>query len=262
MPAKLKALIVDDELPARERLMAMISKFEDFEKVEGASSGEEALSMLPEYKPDVVFLDIQMPDMDGISLARELVSDDEPPMIVFVTAYDKYAIDAFEVNAIDYILKPANQERLQMAVERLKGILGTKETKGQFIDELSVALGRIVDKSEEKLTRLTIVHEETGNRMIVEPEELWWIYAKGDKTYTRVQKGEFRIYDTLANLSKRLPSDIFVRTHKAYIVNIKHIQEVIPWFSGTYNLKMKDQATELPLSRSFVAVFKEKVGWI
>jgi len=259
---QLKALVVDDELPARERLISMLSKFPDFEKIREASCADEAIEAIKEFKPQVVFLDIQMPDTDGINLARELIKDDDPPLITFVTAFDKYAIEAFEVNAIDYILKPATRDRLATAVNRIKEILGTKEKKSSFINELNSALNKIIEKTEDKPLRLTLTHEETGNRVIMEPQDIWWIFAKGDKTYARVQKGEYRIYDTLASLSNRLPQDMFVRTHKAYIVNIKQIQEVIPWFSGTYNLKMKDGATELPLSRSYVAQFKEKVGWI
>lgn len=259
---KLKVMVVEDELPARERLISMLKKFEEFGEIQEATNGEEALAKLPEYQPDVVFLDIQMPGIGGIDLARELMAEDEPPLVIFVTAFDKYAIDAFEVNAIDYLLKPANKERLQTTVDRIKEILKTKDTKGEFMDELSLALNKLIQKSEEeKLTRITIYHEESGNRIVVEPLEIWWIFAKGDKTYTRTEKGEFRIFETLSNLSKRLPPDIFVRTHKAYIVNIKQIHEIIPWFSGTYNLKMKDGETELPLSRSFVAQFKDKVGW-
>jgi DNA-binding LytR/AlgR family response regulator len=263
MSKKLRAMVVDDELPARERLISMLSKFPDFDTIAEASCAEEAFAKLKEFKPQVVFLDIQMPDIDGINLARELIKDDEPPLIIFVTAYDKYAIEAFEVNAIDYLLKPANSDRLTTAVARIKEILSTRENKNQFMSELSVALGRIMEKTDDsKASRLTLYHEESGNRLIAEPQEIWWIFAKGDKTYARIEKGEFRIFETLTNLSNRLPSDIFVRSHKAYIVNIKQIQEIVPWFSGTYNLKMKDGATELPLSRSYVAQFKEKVGWI
>jgi len=260
--SELKALVVDDELPARERLMSMVSKFPDFKEIHEATCAEEALAKIEEVHPDVVFLDIQMPGCDGISLAREIMADEEPPLVVFVTAYDKYAIDAFEVNAIDYVLKPATKERLTTAIDRIKDILGTKETKGSFISELNFALSKILDKNEDKLARLTLTHEESGNRLIVEPTEICWIYSKADKTYARTEKGEYRVYETLSNLESRLPSDYFLRTHKAYIVNVKQIQEVIPWFSGTYNLKMKDGSTELPLSRSYVATFKQKVGWI
>lgn len=259
---KLKVLVVEDELPARERLISMLQKFDDFGEIQEATNGEEALAKLPDYKPDVVFLDIQMPGIGGIDLARELMAEDEPPLVIFVTAYDKYAIEAFEVNAIDYLLKPANKERLETTVARIREIMKTNENKGQFIDDLSVALNKLLQKSdEEKVARLTLYHEESGNRIVVEPQEIWWIFAKGDKTYARTEKAEYRIFETLSNLTKRLSPDLFIRSHKAYIVNIKQIQEVIPWFSGTYNLKMKDGETELPLSRSFVAQFKEKVGW-
>lgn len=259
---KLKVLVVEDELPARERLISMLKKFEEFESIEEASCGEEALAKIASFSPNVVFLDIQMPDIDGINLAKEIIRAEDPPLIIFVTAYDKYAIDAFEVNAIDYILKPANLERIQTAVERIKELLGTKDAKGGFMSELNGALNKILEKGDEKFNRMTLFHEESGNRVITEISDIWWIFAKEDKTFARTQKGEFRIFETLGNLSKRLPAELFVRTHKAYIINVKHVQEIVPWFSGTYNLKMKDGETELPLSRSYVSYFKEKVGWI
>lgn len=259
---KLRVLVVEDELPARERLISMLSKFSEFESIEEATCGEEALTKIASFLPHVVFLDIQMPDIDGINLAKEIIRAEEPPLIIFVTAYDKYAIDAFEVNAIDYILKPANQERVQTAVQRIKELLGTKESKGSFMTELNSALNKILEKGDEKFNRITLFHEESGNRVITEISDIFWIFAKEDKTFAKTKQGEFRIFETLGNLSKRLPEDLFVRTHKAYIVNVKHIQEVVPWFSGTYNLKMKDGETELPLSRSYVANFKEKVGWV
>lgn len=143
---KLKVLVVEDELPARERLISMLKKFSDFGEIQEASNGEEALTKLPGYRPDVVFLDIQMPGIGGIGAARELMAEEEPPLIIFVTAFDKYAIEAFEVNAIDYVLKPADRERLETTVERIREILDTKETKGQFIDDLSNALDRLMAK--------------------------------------------------------------------------------------------------------------------
>jgi two-component system, LytTR family, response regulator LytT len=143
---KLKVLVVEDELPARERLISMLRKFDEFGEIQEASNGEEGLAKMPEYRPDVVFLDIQMPGIGGIGLARELMAEDEPPLIIFVTAYDKYAIEAFEVNAIDYLTKPADRERLETTVERIREILETKETKGQFIDDLSMALDRLMAK--------------------------------------------------------------------------------------------------------------------
>jgi DNA-binding LytR/AlgR family response regulator len=144
---KLKALVVDDELPARERLMALLSKFTELEKIEGASGADEAMALIPEFKPEVVFLDIQMPDIDGIALASQIMEADEPPVIVFVTAYDRYFVEAFEVNAIDYVLKPANPERLATSIKRIMEIIETREKKDQFMDDLSLALNKILDKT-------------------------------------------------------------------------------------------------------------------
>jgi DNA-binding LytR/AlgR family response regulator len=143
---RLKALVVDDELPARERLISLLSKFAELEKIEGASGADEALALIPLFKPEVVFLDIQMPDVDGIALATKIMETDEPPIVVFVTAYDRYFIEAFEVNAIDYVLKPANPERLATSIERVMGIIETREKKDQFLDDLSLALNKILEK--------------------------------------------------------------------------------------------------------------------
>ncbi|MEQ8171978.1 MAG: LytTR family transcriptional regulator DNA-binding domain-containing protein [Candidatus Eremiobacterota bacterium] len=250
------AIVVDDESPAREELITLINEgSEDIEIIGEASSGLSALRLIAEKKPDIVFLDIQMPGIDGLELAREITFMEEKPVIVFVTAYDEYAIKAFELAATDYILKPAHPKRLKKTLERVISITGEKPDRDRTVEKLFTV------SCQSKLTRIIARRKGKENRILVDIQDILYFYARGRDCFLVTEGEEFDVKYNLKELEERLDK-IFVRCHKSFLVNINHIGEIIPWFTGSYMIKMNDrQKSEVPVSRKYAKEFKDSVGW-
>jgi len=249
------AIVVDDEDPAREELIALINEgSDDIDVIGEASSGLSALRIIAEKKPDIVFLDIQMPGIDGLELAREITFMEEKPVIVFVTAYDEYAIKAFELAAVDYILKPAHPKRLKKTLERVVSIMEEK-SGGRATEKIFEVSG------PPKLTRVIARRKGKENRILVDIQDILYFYASGRDCFLVTKEEEFDVKYNLKELEERLDK-IFLRCHKSFLVNINHIEEIIPWFSGSYMLKMNDsKKSEVPVSRKYAKEFKNSVGW-
>jgi len=250
----LRVLVVDDEQLAREELCYQLDRIGDVDVVGQASNGIEALSAAERYTPDVMLLDIQMPGLTGFEVARRLLaSEAEAPALIFVTAFDQYAIKAFEVNAVDYLLKPVEPTRLEQALARARQRVVSTRGPADRPVELTEQLDRIVRLMAERTDRRDQVAVKVGERfMLVQAEEI--IFASlADESITIVtgQVSGSSNYRTLDELQARLDPEVFWRVHRSHLVNINKIKEIVPWFSRNYILRMKDsKATEIPVSRS------------
>ena len=245
----LRVLVVDDEQHARDELCYQLEAVADIEVIAQAGNGLEALSAVERHDPDLVLLDIQMPGLSGFEVARRLVArPDRPPALVFVTAFDQHAIEAFEVNAVDYLLKPVDAGRLEQALARARRRLteGAPPLLGEQLE-------RIVRMMATRQTRRDQVAVKVGERFVlVQADDI--IYAAlADESISIVtgQVAGTSNYRTLDDLQARLDREVFWRVHRSHLVNINKIKEIVPWFSRNYILRMKDaKGTEIPVSRS------------
>jgi two-component system LytT family response regulator/two-component system response regulator LytT len=248
----LRAIVVDDEQLAREELCFQLGRLEDVEVLAQAGNGIEALTAIERHGPDLVFLDVQMPGLTGFEVARQILENANAPGVVFVTAYDQHAIEAFEVNAIDYLLKPVDAARLEQAVRRARRRLGAAKQAG-IVEPLNDQLGRLVKMMAARQDRRDQIAVKVGERfLLIRAEEI--IFASlVDESITIVtgQIAGASNYRTLDDLQARLDPEMFWRVHRSHLVNINKIKEIVPWFSRNYILRMKDpKATEIPVSRS------------
>jgi two-component system, LytTR family, response regulator len=243
----LKAIVVDDEQLARDELRFLLEQLGGVEIVAQAGNGVEALRVIEEYQPDLVMLDVQMPGLTGFEVARRVVEAGLDSQLVFVTAYDQYAIDAFDVNAVDYLLKPVEPERLATAVERVRRRLTAEKTRKE--SELEPLLQMLADRQGRR-EQLAIKVEERF--LLVQTDEV--VHASVEDDQIRVVTNSLSgtsNYRTLDELQTRLDPAVFWRVHRSHLVNINKIKEIVPWFSRNYILKMKDaKGTEIPVSRS------------
>ena len=262
----LRAVLVDDEQLARDELGYLLGQLGGIEVIGQAGNGVEALSTIDRLHPDVVFLDVQMPGLTGFEVARRMLDTQNGSQIIFVTAYDRHAIEAFEVNAVDYLLKPVEQARLELAVQRARRRIEVdrmdRAASAGIADGatggpagLNVQLERIVrlvTERQDHRTRRERLAIKVGERfLLVQADEI--IYASlADDSITVVTSQHVGTsnYRTLDELQARLDPDVFWRVHRSHLVNINKIKEIVPWFSRNYILRMKDEkSTEIPVSR-------------
>jgi two-component system, LytTR family, response regulator LytT len=252
--SQLRVMVVDDEQLAREELCYQLEQIGDVEVVAQAGNGLEALTAVDRHEPDLVFLDIQMPGLTGFEVARRLLArEDDSPALVFVTAFDQHAIEAFEVNAVDYLLKPVEGARLEQALVRARRRLSSERPAAGPGAPLNDQLEQIVKMMAGRHVRRDQVAIKTGERFIlVQADEI--IYASVADESINIVTGQVTgtsNYRTLDDLQARLDPEIFWRVHRSHLVNINKIKEIVPWFSRNYILRMKDaKATEIPVSRS------------
>jgi two-component system, LytTR family, response regulator len=242
---KIKTLIVDDEPIARDRVRRMLLEETDVEIVGECGNGKEAVSFINENQPDLVFLDIQMPEMNGFEALQNL-NLNKTPAIIFVTAYDQYAIRAFDVHALDYLLKPFNRERLKRAVTRAREQI-EKAGTGK-IDERLASLLKDLTSSKKYLERLVV--KSVGRVFFLRTDEVDWIEAAGNYVKLHVGREGHLIRETMNGLEAKLNPDKFLRIHRSTLVNIDRIKELNPLFSGDYTVMLKN-GTELTLSRNY-----------
>lgn len=245
---KISALIVDDEQPARDELAYLLKQITDVEIIGQGKNGVEAVSLIRELGPDLVFLDVQMPGLDGFGVIKKVLDRNARlPYFIFVTAYDHYAVRAFEVNAVDYLLKPIERTRLDKALQRVSGMLEASEAAFQKLDRL---VHMIEERPALQSSKLVV---KSGNRMV--------LVDSSDIIFATIEDGVIRIvtkdldgqsnFRTVEELQNNLDPNIFWRAHRSYLVNINRIKEVVPWFKSSYQLKMQDrQETEIPVSRA------------
>jgi two-component system LytT family response regulator/two-component system response regulator LytT len=244
---------VDDEQLARDELGYLLGQIGGVEVLGQAGNGIEALTTIERLQPDVVFLDVQMPGLTGFEVARRMLDAQAPSHIIFVTAYDQHAIEAFEVNAVDYLLKPVDQARLEKAVDRARRRMGSERTSQGAGASINEQLEKIVQLVAERQSRRERLAVKVGERfLLVQAEDI--IYAslvdEGITVVTSQHTGVSN-YRTLDELHERLDPSVFWRVHRSHLVNINKIKEIVPWFSRNYILRMKDEkSTEIPVSRT------------
>jgi two-component system response regulator LytT len=250
-------LIVDDEKPARDELAFLLKSFPELRLIGQGKNGTEAVAMIQEHEPELVFLDVQMPGLDGFGVIKKLIDRKARlPHFVFATAYDNYAVQAFEVNAADYILKPFDKARLAKAVARVKKAL---EADASPVAQLELLVNQIGAGRVAQPAKLIVKTQQ--RLLLVDADDV--IYASiADGLITVVTKeveGSSNCR-TIEELQDSLDSERFWRPHRSYLVNIDHIKEVVPWFKSSYMLKMADRrASEIPVSRAQTRRLRELV---
>jgi DNA-binding LytR/AlgR family response regulator len=252
--AAIRTLVADDEKLARDRLAGFLTKLDGVELIGQAADGVEALKLIEESQPDLVFLDVQMPGMDGFEVLKALRRP--VPHIVFATAYDEYAIRAFEVQAVDYLLKPFERARVAEAVGRVR------ERRGP--DGATQDLDAVLRKLEER--QPVYVHQipvYAGKRILILPVgEILWFGVEYRLVYAHTRDRPYMTNYTLRELEERLDPALFFRAHKSSLVSLQHVKEIVPWFGGRYKLVMRDEAaSEVALSRAQARALRSRLRW-
>jgi two-component system, LytTR family, response regulator len=240
----IRVLIVDDETLARERLRDLLVNDPDIEIIGECSNGQMALTFIQEASPDLVFLDIQMPEMNGIAVI-EALNAEKLPYIIFVTAYDQYAVKAFDLYAMDYLLKPFCRDRFEKSMLRVKDQI---INQNKNINQQILSLLEEFRANTNYIDRLVV--KTNGRILFLKTKEIDWVKAEGNYVKLHAGKNSYMIRDTITNLEERLNPNIFRRIHRSTIVNIDSIKELQPLFHGEYSVILHD-GTQLTLSRNY-----------
>lgn len=241
MPSNIQALVVDDERYAREELIYLLGRHSNVKIIGEADSGDAAIMQAIRLQPDVVFLDVEMPKMNGIEVAAVLRELKNPPQIIFATAYPQFAADAFRVNAIDYLLKPYEEEQISQTLNRIR-VKETPET---------------VQESIHQLGKLAI--ERDGEIVYVPISCILYICREDSVTRIITKTKEHEVKMTLKELETRLSTFSFYRIHKSYLVNLLHVNRLSPWFNGAYQLEIEGSTEKLSVSRNYVKGLRAKL---
>lgn len=249
----IRTVVVDDEPLARARLRTFLGAIDDVELVGEAGNGIEALRVIQGTEPDLVLLDVQMPGMGGFELLGALK---RPPQVIFATAYDEYAIRAFEVEAVDYLLKPVSQARVAEAVGRAR----TRIEQGTSPDALKTILRRLERTDRAPVQQIPV---QSGRRIIVLPtESILWFDVEYRLVYAHVEGRAYMTNYTLKEIEERVDPNVFFRAHKSAIVNLTRVREIVPLFGGRYKVVMHDTAgSEVALSRSQSRTLRARLKW-
>ena len=239
----MRTLIVDDEPLARERIRTLLRDEPDIELIGECAGGKEAVSAIQGKNPELLFLDVQMPEMDGFAVL-EAVGPERVPAVVFVTAYDRYALRAFDVHALDYLLKPFDRERFHKALERARAQVGER---GKLGDRL---LALLKDIKEEPKRPERFVIKSAGRVFFLRADEIDWVEAAGNYVQLHVGSTTHLMRETMGGLEARLDPEKFVRIHRSAIVQVDRLKEMRPAFHGDYIVILQD-GTRLNLSRSY-----------
>jgi DNA-binding LytR/AlgR family response regulator len=256
----LSAVIVDDEQLARDELAFLLKSDGDVNVVAQGKNGLEAINLIKEHNPDLVFLDVQMPGLDGFGVIKKLLDKKIPlPKIVFATAFDQYAVKAFEVNAVDYLLKPFDKKRVAQAVHKARLQQETENLPAEKIDTLM----RMLQAPKTQSTKILL--KAVGRMFLVDQREICYAWIE-DGVITVVTAGPSGMEGhsncrTLEELLSSLDPGLFWRAHRSYLVNINRIREVVPWFKSSYQLRMDDKKqSEIPVSRAQTKRLRELFG--
>ncbi len=251
----IRTLIVDDEPLARERVRSLVADQDGLEVVGEAADGDQAIQAIVGQQPDLVFLDVQMPHRTGFDVIREIGADNMPA-VVFVTAYDQYAIKAFDVHAVDYLLKPFDRERFEGAVARARKQLEA-EDGGALKTQLMQLVRDLQPAAATKQDRIVV--KSGGRLFFLRADEIDWIEAAGNYVRVHVGKEAHLLRETMNAIEGRLDQKLFLRIHRSRIVNMERVKELHPWFNGDYAVILRD-GTKLMLSRGYRGKLQERLG--
>lgn len=253
----LKALLVDDEFPARAELKCLLEEIGGVKAVAECEDGQEALDYIEKNKVDVVFLDIQMNIKDGLTAAREILQLPKSPYIVFTTGFSEFAVKAFELNAVDYVVKPYSGKRLAQTIDKLIKLISYKEETGE---NKNVRLMEMLSK--EKIIEQDRLPVWVNDRMVILAlEDILYVTAdKKGSTVLYAKNGNYFSNLTLNEIEDKLKPPMFFRTHKSFLVNLRRIKEIIPWFNNTYVLVFNECKGEVPVSRHYIKEFNRLMG--
>jgi two-component system LytT family response regulator/two-component system response regulator LytT len=281
MPTPLTALIIDDEPLARQELQYLLDAAGGVQVLAQGSNGIEAVDLIRSHRPDVIFLDVRMPGLDGFAVLKKVLTLDRKaklPQVVFATAFDQYAVKAFEVNAVDYLLKPFDNKRVVKTLEKVRARLALLNEPAAGAELPERGAGGRVDGAEAKLDALIrMVEEQTAlaasapangqgpaprsGKVVIRAQSRLLLVDQKDVCFATIEDGRISVVTrtvegdsncrTLEELMDQLEAEEFWRVHRSYVVNIHHIREVVPWFNSSYQLRMDDRKqTEVPVSRS------------
>ncbi len=251
---KIRTLIIDDEPLARERVASFLARHDDIEVIGECGDGKSAVAAIESLKPDLVFLDVQMPELDGMGVLAALAPEVWPE-VIFTTAFSEYAVQAFDLSAIDYLLKPFDQERFDNALQKVRAKL-SEEEKEELQGRLESLLDRLDEKGGKK-TRLLV--KSPGKVLFVRFEDIDYIEAAGNYVRVHVDQKTHLRRETMSNIEKVLDPEQFLRIHRSTIVNLDRIQELQPLFHGEYAVILLD-GTQLTLSRGYRDKLQKHLG--
>ena len=260
----LSAVIVDDEQLSRDELMYLLKSVGDVDVVAQGANGLDAVNLIKEHTPDLAFLDVQMPGLDGFGVIKRLIDKKIPlPQVVFATAFDQYAVKAFEVNAVDYLLKPFDKKRVTQAVQKARLRVASK---ANGTDKIATLIDMLEARQAELSTKTPqtskVLVKANGRLFLVDQKEICYASIEDGviSVVTPTMEGQSNCR-TLEELLESLDQNLFWRAHRSYLVNINRIKEVVPWFKSSYQLRMGDKnGTEVPVSRAQTRRLRELFG--
>lgn len=266
----IRCIIVDDEPPARDEWLYMLSRMEDVEVVATASSASQALEAIREHGPDLVFLDIEMPGGNGFTVVEQLMDMEDAPLVIFATAFDQYAIRAFEENAIDYILKPLEEKRVRKGLEKARQRLGRRDSGADAAgtyetgaDASPGELGQLLKQIGQRASFTRISVECRGRILLLQPQDVCFCRADDKKVWVHTRDARYLCHGmtNLGRLEERLEAHAFFRANRGELVNLAKVREFSPWVNGKYAVTMDDAVgTEIVVNRSRVKDFKDRLG--
>lgn len=236
----MKAIIVEDEFLAREELKYFIKNYSKIEIIDEFEDGIDVLKFIQNNEVDIIFMDINIPSLDGVLLAKSISKFSKKPYIVFITAYKEHAAEAFEIEAFDYILKPYSESRIVAMLKKLENVNNDKEN--------------IIHKSSLS-NKINLWRNE--KIIVIDMNDIYYCAAEERITHVFTKNDEYSVSLGIAEFYETLPKDTFFKCHRSYIVNVNKIREIIPWFNNTYNLKLQDIDYQIPVSRSNIKEFKQ-----
>lgn len=247
----IRVMVIDDEEPSRSELRYLLEQFGDIEIIGEFASGEEAGRAVATLNPQVIFVDIEMPGLNGIQTAEKVAAGQAAPLVVFATAHEEFAVKAFELNAVDYLLKPFSAKRIAKCINKVRSLLA--ETKTAALKKREAGEGQL-----HCLQKLAIEHN--GKAYVIDTRDIIAVYCADGQLSIQLADKCYYSNMSLQDLQSRLDDRLFFRTHRAYLVNIEKIREMIPWFNGTYNLILEGFSRDVPVSRQQVPKLKKIFG--
>lgn len=241
MTQTIRILIIDDERYAREELTYLLGKLPNIQVVGEADRGETAILQAIQHQPDVVFLDVEMPNMNGVEVAKALLKLKQVPQIIFATAYPQFAVEAFRINAIDYLLKPYEMDQIVQAMERVRNIVHP-----QGPEEVSSNVRKLAIERDGEFDYITV-------------EDIIYLHTEGKMTRIYTENQQYNVRMTMKNLEQQLNKYHFFRVHRSYLVNLNAVVRLTPWFNGAYQLELKNVQEKIPVSRNYAKELQQQL---